>query len=523
MSKSGYDYRSKRLLSPESAGITTTETPNEKKQRQEELRLNEINPLDLTMAENEMVPRDLHSWMMTISAQLKMTTNKSDLENLATKTDLLKMNDTIVAQGEEITQIREELQQHKKDLDNMRSVIDENEARNLNRKYESAGFTEKGRVNNMADQRGNPTIDTQSTRKNLVAEGIKGDQEIEMIADFLRITAEIGSVVYKTDIESVTRLNRRDSTNPAPGPVLIRFNRIAVRDSVLKNKFNLRKMENMQSVYINADEPVHIRRTKAVFRRVANRARSEGEDVELRHNYVKIGMTTFTLNDLHRIPSKFLPDKDVEPTWRGNLTSATKEPEVRPDSESKEEGATAGPSMKPGLIREGEKMRIVDAGILFSGPTAYPSNLHYADITFEDKDYICNEQAYQCTMAEVHEEPELAKHLKGCTNAWAIKVDSTHVKTTKEWKEGSPKLLWKLLDIKMTQHPELLERLIDTAPYRLIEASTSERWGGGAPFESTLYDTGKFTGKNEFGDLATGYRDQKIRERAEKKMETSSD
>ena len=30
----------------------------------------------------------------------------------------------------------------------------------------------------------------------------------------------------------------------------------------------------------------------------------------------------------------------------------------------------------------------------------------------------------------------------------------------------------------MKQHPELLERLIDTAPLRLIEASTSERWGG---------------------------------------------
>ena len=90
----------------------------------------------------------------------------------------------------------------------------------------------------------------------------------------------------------------------------------------------------------------------------------------------------------------------------------------------------------------------------------------------------------------------------------------THIITTEEWKAAAPEFLWRLFDLKMKQHPELLERLIDTAPLRLIEASTSERWGGG-PFESTLYDTGKFEGHNKFGDLATWYRDEKIRERAE--------
>ena len=69
----------------------------------------------------------------------------------------------------------------------------------------------------------------------------------------------------------------------------------------------------------------------------------------------------------------------------------------------------------------------------------------------------------------------------------------------------------------MKEHPELLERLIDTAPLRLIKASTSMRWGGGGgggvPFESELYDSGEFPGSKYFGDLATRYRDLKIRER----------
>ena len=65
---------------------------------------------------------------------------------------------------------------------------------------------------------------------------------------------------------------------------------------------------------------------------------------------------------------------------------------------------------------------------------------------------------------------------------------------------------------KKKEHPELLEQLIDTAPLRLIEASTSMRWAGGVPFESELYDSGEFPGSNDFTDLATRYRDLKIRE-----------
>ena len=68
----------------------------------------------------------------------------------------------------------------------------------------------------------------------------------------------------------------------------------------------------------------------------------------------------------------------------------------------------------------------------------------------------------------------------------------------------------------MREHPDLLERLIDTAPLPLIEASMDSRWGGGggeAPFNSDLYDSGEFTGENGFGKMATKYRDRKIQQR----------
>ena len=37
--------------------------------------------------------------------------------------------------------------------------------------------------------------------------------------------------------------------------------------------------------------------------------------------------------------------------------------------------------------------------------------------------------------------------------------------------------------------------------------------GGGRPFESKSYDAGTFEGSNDFGDMATEWRDELIRHR----------
>ena len=95
------------------------------------------------------------------------------------------------------------------------------------------------------------------------------------------------------------------------------------------------------------------------------------------------------------------------------------------------------PLHKPGLMRRGEKMRIVKAGLCFSGPTAYPSNMYLAEITHGNKDYDSNVQAYQCRKATTHDEADLK---------YAIKVDASEIATTEEWNRAAPALLWDLFD-----------------------------------------------------------------------------
>ena len=505
-------YRTKRLLSPESANLQTLQTPIEKKQRHKSSTSAEFNLITFEMNEEEIVPRDLQAWMAMISKQLKTVVCNTDLEDLATKQDLQNMNDSVVAQGEEIKQIRDELTKYKKDFDALRISFDEAEARNLHRKYSTADSMGQSNVNNMADRRRIPPFGVQSTRKNLVIEGLKGQTESDMIASLLHITSELGAIVYKVDIDTIFRMNRRDETNRSPGPVLVKFHRISVRDSILKRKINLRHMDEMKMVYINADEPLEVRRTKAVYRKIAAIATRKGEDVELRYDYIKIGGVTYTLDELHKIPVNFLPQRSDEPQQAMAAASASSIDTTEIPTTNPEKAMT--PGLKPELIRTGEKMRLVEAGLLFSGPSAYPSNMAYAPVRYDSKDYISNEQAFQHTKAVRHNQPELAASLKEMTNSYAIKVDASEIVTSEDWNKSAPELLWDLFDRKMKRNPELLERLIETAPHRLIEASTSTRWGGRAPFESRLYDTGKFTGKNEFGDMATGYRDMKIQERS---------
>ena len=116
----------------------------------------------------------------------------------------------------------------KKDFDALRISFDQAEARRLNHSYkpnDRIGATYN--VNNMAAPT-RPRLTRQTTtRRNLVIEGLKGEDEDEMIVKLIYLTIAIGAILYKTDVQSVFRLPRRDSSNKTPRPVLVCFNRIS--------------------------------------------------------------------------------------------------------------------------------------------------------------------------------------------------------------------------------------------------------------------------------------------------------
>ena len=129
-------------------------------------------------------------------------------------------------------------------------------------------------------------------------------------------------------------------------------------------------------------------------------------------------------------------------------------------------------------ILPGENMRISKKGLLFSGPSAFPSNLSKHPICYKKESYILNEQAYQWTKATTHYQTEIDSDIKESTEPWDIMYAGTGIKTTVEWKERAPDILAELVIHKYDQNPILLKRLISTYPMRLIEASVGKKWGG---------------------------------------------
>ena len=336
-------------------------------------------------------------------------------------------------------------------------------------------------------------------RRNLVIEGLPGESEPEMIAEFIKIAAAAGVIVYAKEVEQVVRMIRRDESNKKPGPVLLTLSRMVLRDTLLKKKGDLKKVAGFDKVFINADEPFETRKAKSFLRKAAYHAKLSGETVFFKHNQVSINGEVYTTKNYEKIPGKFLrPGND--------------EDQNKAEEPMEAAGGEPLPVAKDGFIRKGERMRVTRKGLCFSGPGAIFSNMAYIPIKFNNRDFDSNEQGFQWIKAIDHQDPDLAKEIKKTENSYEVKTAGGLITASPEWNQCAPNLLEKLFEAKLDQHPEILDRLIETYPLDLIEASTDTTWGGGgAPYYSDIYDSDEpLIGDNGFGKIATRVRNRKI-------------
>ena len=455
------DVREKRNLSP-TTPISPTAISEEKRRRNQS-----GDDIDSDSVSKEPTMTDLKTYMDAIMARLNTT---------ATKIDIASINDKITAQNLEIDQLKSRMQKHDEEMKKLQTTIDEGVAARLHRNLESADLRTRLTTTNMAASDPERSKFTTSTRTNLIIEGLEGDMEEEMIANVIKICASIKITIYASEIEAVTRYKRRDENSKKPGPVNVTLSRALLRDTILRKKNGLKDVPAMQGIFINADEPLEVRKGKSILRKIARNVKSMGESIEIRHDRIEIDGVWYTVRDIDRIPDKYKPIDEED-------MGAVGGDELKPDS-TKSETAIR----KRRLIKRGEKMRITKAGLLFSGPTAYISNMAYAPIKVGDTPHDSNEEAYQYRKAKDHGCDGLAEAILHMEDTHEIKRETKSIVTTEEWNKDAPNKLWDLFDLKMKEHPDLLERLIETAPLPLIEASNDDRWGGG-PLSTLKYTT----------------------------------
>ena len=485
----------------------------------------------------------------TISLELSTTVKSNEIAGMVKKEDLKFIQDKLEAQAVEISELKSEVLGHTKRLNELAELIDRNTATSVNLGQQTADL--KGRLadkqsRHFPDGRGNDRLaeaGQSPKRMNIVIEGIGNNEDPYVIV--IAIAAEIGITLFKQDLTMVNRMRRRDARDSRPCPVIVGFVHPHIRDNFLQKKKLLQRSMRFDKIWINADEPIEVRRLKSEFRRIAYRARQEGEIVYFNHQYIKIGDSIYYEQNLHDVPQRFKPQeigrmrnsdepfqfRKVQPQTTHTATrvdpTTVTETENAPVRQRPPRQVTTGleaatnldlpvPAPPPALYPNTDpnvKIRLTQSGLCFSGRSAFLSNQYERYFVYEDIDHRTIDHGFFFKKAMCYKRPDLADKIRETVSPTDAKDYVRDLELNPEWERVKVPTLTALFEARMSQHQDLREALHATAPHRLVEASRDPLWGGGAPFESTKYDDGTWEGFNQFGDLATRHRDEKLKER----------
>ena len=395
----------------------------------------------------------------------------AELKKVATKEDLVQVKGTLVAQSAEIQQLRTELEKHS---DRIKALETEAGARAARETNSTAGpDVYKPQRKQYGGAHADRLPRQQQRRQNVVIHGLNVKKDEELMENILDLCQAMGEIVFSSDVEEIVRLGRSETPGINTSPIKVTFQFAYIRNNILQKKANLLKSAKFSSVFINADEPIEVRRMKGMFRKIAQKARDDGKTVTYRADLIQINDVVYQANELTKIPKEYMPE-EIRRVARN---------EGRSDTDTVPSNGNAGPGAEtPQVLLSPEpnvKNKMTKSGITFSGPTAYLSNMSKSDLVYKGQKYTSSEQGIQHQNALHHKVMDIAEKILDATSTKQIKKMSHDIPKTEEWKRISPGILWDLTDCKFTQNPELVDKLLKTAPHRLIEASIDSHWGGG--------------------------------------------
>ena len=166
----------KRLLSPGSINLA-----DDKQRRNDSLDIDNSDTVLKEIMEpeqNELSLLNLKQSISSVIVMLNLTASKGDLKALASKGDLKELDDRIVAQNQEIGQLRDELKSLKTNFDSLQANVDGQLAASLASGAGSLGRDPGRIITNMASAEGNNLRSSNTQRQNLVIEGLIGESFI---------------------------------------------------------------------------------------------------------------------------------------------------------------------------------------------------------------------------------------------------------------------------------------------------------------------------------------------------------
>ena len=395
----------------------------------------------------------------------------TELKKLATKEDLVQVKGTIVAQSAEIQQLRSEIEKHSDRIKTLETEAGARAAKEANSTNRPDVYNLQRKQYGSAQSERPPWH--QQRRQSIVIHGLKVKNDDELLENILDLCQAMDVIAFSSDVEEITRLGRTDNTGTRTPPIRVVFQFAYIRNNILQRKSNLLKHQKYSSVFINADEPIEIRRRKGLFRKIAQKAREDGKSATYRADWIQIDEDVYQASELQKIPRKYMPEDTRRPEARQSLETRR---QANKDDNTGAGAATATLLLSP---EPNVKIKMTKSGLTFSGPTAYLSNMSKSDFVYKGLPYTSSEQGLQHQNALHHKVTDIAAKIMNTTSTKEIKTISHDIPKSDEWVRISPGILWDMTDCKYTQNPELMAKLLKTAPHRLIEASFDSHWGGG--------------------------------------------
>ena len=164
------------------------------------------------------------------------------------------------------------------------------------------------------------------------------------------------------------------------------------------------------------------------------------------------------------------------------------------------------------------KIKMTQAGLTFSGPTAFMSHMYRCSFVYKIVPYSSVEQGLYHQHALFEEKTDIAQEIMDILEPIAIKDLSKRLPKSEGWAQEAPGKAMELNEAKFEQNPELKRQLLDTAPSLLIEASVDSKWRGACPFGSDIYNQGQVPGAYLCGKQLTKFRDNLLADMASYSM-----
>ena len=351
----------------------------------------------------------------------------NEMKKLATKDNLAQVKGSILAQSAEIQQLRSEIGKHNDRIKQLEDQMGERAAASLNRTQPRPEETNVNRNQYGTARMGPDQERFQNRRRSVIIHGLRTDEDTNLMEHVLDIFQAMGAIIFASDIVDIERLGKSDVKSDRPRPVRVVFEQYFMRDKVMKKKGVLATKVKYTTIFVNADEPADIRRTKGFFRRVAYKAKTLGKEVNFRSEWIQIDGITYSASELDKIPVEYTPDPPRPRTTNDGGAAAAPPPlELVPDVNRPKPDDMVEPTVVGKMIKDlcsdpNVNIALTNSGLTFSGPTAFCSNMYPCDFVFNDQPYNSTEQGIQHQHALHEKVSEIAKKILDTKDAKEIK------------------------------------------------------------------------------------------------------